>query len=69
MVVTLSDIRAAQRRIAESVTRTPCAESIPLSEITGARIFCKLENFQRTGSFKERGARNALVKQRRKRWR
>jgi len=61
MVVTLSDVRAAQRRIACGVTRTPCAESIPLSEITGARIFCKLENFQRTGSFKERGARNALA--------
>jgi threonine dehydratase len=61
MSVTLSDVRAAQRRIAGGVTATPCAESIPLSEITGARIFCKLENFQRTGSFKERGARNALL--------
>jgi len=40
---------------------SPCAESIPLSEITGARVFCKLDNFQRTGSFKERGARNALL--------
>jgi threonine dehydratase len=60
MAVTLADIRAAQRRIARAVCVTPCAESIPLSEITGARIFCKLDNFQRTGSFKERGARNAL---------
>ena len=40
---------------------TPCPSSIPLSEITGARIVCKLDNFQRTGSFKERGARNALM--------
>jgi len=32
-----------------------------LSDITGARIFCKLDNLQRTGSFKERGARNALL--------
>jgi threonine dehydratase len=62
MPVTLSDIRAAQRLIAGGITITPCAESIPLSEITGARIFCKLENFQRTGSFKERGARNALLR-------
>lgn len=61
MPVTLSDIRAAQRRISGGVTLTPCAESIPLSEITGARIYCKLDNFQRTGSFKERGARNALL--------
>jgi len=41
---------------------TPCPDSIPLSEITGARIACKLDNFQRTGSFKERGARNALLR-------
>ena len=60
MPVTLSDIRAARRRIASGVLVSPCPESIPLSEITGARIVCKLENFQRTGSFKERGARNAL---------
>ena len=59
--VTLSTIRAAARRIASGVVVTPCPESIPLSEITGARIFCKLDNLQRTGSFKERGARNALL--------
>lgn len=61
MPVTLSDIRSAQRRIAGGVMVTPCQESIPLSEITGARVFCKLDNLQRTGSFKERGARNALL--------
>lgn len=61
MSVTISDIRAARRRIADGVIVTPCRESIPLSEITGARVFCKLDNFQRTGSFKERGARNALL--------
>jgi len=59
--VTLADIRAARRRIAGGVIVSPCPESIPLSEITGARVFCKLDNFQRTGSFKERGARNALL--------
>lgn len=62
MPVTLSDIRAAARRIAGGVIESPCPESIPLSEITGARIVCKLDNFQRTGSFKERGARNALLR-------
>jgi threonine dehydratase len=62
MPVTIADIRAARRRIAGGVIVTPCAESIPLSEATGARIYCKLDNFQRTGSFKERGARNALLK-------
>jgi threonine dehydratase len=61
MSVTLSDIRVAQRRIAGGVIITPCPESNALSEITGARIVCKLDSFQRTGSFKERGARNALL--------
>ena len=60
--VTLADIRAARRRIASGMVVTPCPESIPLSEITGARIFCILDNQQRTGSFKERGARNALLR-------
>jgi threonine dehydratase len=60
--VTLSDIRAARRRIQSGVIVTPCPASIPLSEITGSRIVCKLDNFQRTGSFKERGARNALLR-------
>src|SRR6202045_5366497 len=59
--VTLADIKAARRRIASGVFVTPCPESIPLSEITDMQIFCKLDNLQRTGSFKERGARNALV--------
>lgn len=57
----LSEIRAAARRIAGAVLVTPCPESIPLGELCGARIFCKLDNLQRTGSFKERGARNALL--------
>jgi threonine dehydratase len=59
--VSLSDIRAARRRIQGGVILTPCTDSIPLSEITGSRVACKLDNFQRTGSFKERGARNALL--------
>ena len=61
MSVTFSDIEAARARIAGAVYFSPCPESIPLSEATGMRIFCKLENLQRTGSFKERGARNALM--------
>ena len=59
--VTLDAIRAAHARIASGIMRTPCPESGPLSELTGARIFCKLDLLQRTGSFKERGARNALL--------
>ncbi|TVR49429.1 MAG: threonine ammonia-lyase [Puniceicoccaceae bacterium] len=61
MALSLDDITAARRRIAGAVAVTPCPESIPLSEISGCRIFTKLDNFQRTGSFKERGAANALA--------
>jgi threonine dehydratase len=60
-VVTFADIEAARERIAGAVCYSPCQYSIPLSEITGMEIFCKLDNLQRTGSFKERGARNALA--------
>ncbi|MEX0774164.1 MAG: threonine ammonia-lyase [Phycisphaeraceae bacterium] len=61
MLPTFQDIEAARRRIAGAVAVTPCPESVALSELTGCRIFCKLEYLQRTGSFKERGARNALL--------
>ena len=60
-MVTFKDIEAARRRIEGAVYCSPCPHSIPLSEITGMQIFCKLDNLQRTGSFKERGARNALA--------
>ncbi|MFM7108862.1 MAG: threonine ammonia-lyase [Planctomycetaceae bacterium] len=59
--VTLDDVRAAHERIRSGIERTPCPASVPLSELTGARVSCKLELLQRTGSFKERGARNALL--------
>ncbi len=61
MSVTAADIVAARSRIAGGVAVTPCPESIQLSELCGAKIYCKLEYLQRTGSFKERGARNALL--------
>src|SRR2546430_7178816 len=61
MVVRFEDIQAAAKRIAGGVIESPCPASIPLSEATGMNIFCKLEYLQRTGSFKERGARNALL--------
>jgi threonine dehydratase len=61
MSVTLSDIFEAKQRIAGGVYLSPCPESIPLSEIAHCRAYCKLDYLQRTGSFKERGARNALL--------
>ena len=59
--VTLADILAARERIRGGIYESPCVESIPLSQLTGAHIYCKLDYLQRTGSFKERGARNALL--------
>ena len=61
MALSFGDIEAAAKRIRDQVSESPCPLSIPLSEATGMRIFCKLEYLQRTGSFKERGARNALL--------
>jgi threonine dehydratase len=60
-VITFQSIEAARDRIKGAVYYSPCPPSIPLSEVTGMEIFCKLDNLQRTGSFKERGARNALA--------
>ncbi|HET8876887.1 MAG TPA: threonine ammonia-lyase [Casimicrobiaceae bacterium] len=60
-MLTLADIEAARERIRGGIYESPCVESIPLSQLTGAHIYCKLDYLQRTGSFKERGARNALL--------
>jgi threonine dehydratase len=60
-MITLDDVLAARARIRGGIYESPCVESIPLSQLTGARVWCKLDYLQRTGSFKERGARNALL--------
>ena len=59
--VTLADVVAARERIAGGVERTGCPYSPSLSRLTGCEVYVKLEYQQRTGSFKERGARNALL--------
>lgn len=61
LALPLSEIFAARHRLQGAISVTPCSESIALSEITGSRVFCKREYLHRTGSFKERGARNALA--------
>lgn len=61
MSVTFQDILDARQRIAGSVYVSPCPDSVPLSGITGAHVYCKLDFLQRTGSFKERGACNAMM--------
>src|SRR4051812_49032276 len=60
-VVTLLDVLAAAHRIAPYVQRTPLERSGHLSEAFGADVWLKLECFQATGSFKLRGALNALL--------
>ena len=60
-MVTLQDVLAARDRIRGNVAVTPCPLSEPFSELCGAQVHFKLENLQRTGSFKERGAANKLA--------
>ncbi|KAL7538988.1 hypothetical protein ACHAXR_008934 [Thalassiosira sp. AJA248-18] len=59
--VTYADISRANVAIRNGVKRTPCIKSYFLSELLGANIFLKTEFQQFTGSFKERGARNAIL--------
>lgn len=58
---TLQDIYAAQRRIAGVARRTPLEQSFWLSEVAGHPVYLKLECWQRTRSFKMRGACNAIA--------
>lgn len=58
----LADILAARDRLAGRIRRTPLAHSPILSEIAGAPVFLKLEHHQATGSFKLRGATNAVLR-------
>src|SRR5690349_21154131 len=57
----LENIRQARRRIADAVRVSPCSRSEILSELTGCNVVLKLENLQRTGSYKERGALNRIL--------
>ena len=59
--MTIAEIQAAAERLGSAIKQTPCLHSPALSDATGMDIYCKLEFMQATGSFKERGARNALL--------
>jgi threonine dehydratase len=59
--VTLASIKAARERIGDAIHLSPCQLSHHLTERIGMPIYLKLENLQRTGSFKERGALNRLL--------
>jgi len=53
-------VQAAAKRIAGHVRRTPVQTSQTLDRLAGREVYCKCENFQTTGSFKYRGATNAV---------
>jgi len=58
--VTAKDIRAAEKALKGITYVTPLQESNALNDVLNARCFFKLENLQRTGSFKLRGAYNRM---------
>lgn len=59
--VTLAAIHEAMGRIRNSIYLSPCARSENFSQLTGNSVYLKLDNLQRTGAFKERGALNRLL--------
>jgi threonine dehydratase len=59
--ISLSDIQTARQRIAPCVRRTPLTPSATLSERLRTNVYVKLEVFQKTGSFKVRGAFNKAL--------
>ena len=59
--VTFDMIKEAAETIKGSVKRTPIIECPQLEKITGNKVFFKLENLQKTGSFKVRGALNKIM--------
>ena len=61
LVLTLADVEAARERIRQHIYLTPAPHSAALSAMTGLEVFLKLDNLQRTGAFKERGALNKIL--------
>lgn len=59
--VKFEDIVRAKHRIRSGIVNTECTRSHWLSESTGSNLWLKKEQLQFTGSFKERGARNAII--------
>jgi threonine dehydratase len=60
-LVPFDDVRLAARRIEGKAHRTPLLTSRTLDRLARARLYLKMECFQRTGSFKFRGATNAVA--------
>ena len=60
-MISKTDIEAAYRNIRTDIVCTPLLDSQKLSRLCGCQVLLKLENFQMTGSFKDRGALNRLL--------
>jgi threonine dehydratase len=60
-MIGIHDIQTAMGRIREAIRVSPCTHSETFSTLTNNAIFLKLDNQQRTGAFKERGALNKLL--------
>lgn len=60
-MITVQDVQDARRRIEPYVRRTPLERNDTLSKKLGSNIYLKLELFQKTGSFKPRGAFNQIL--------
>jgi threonine dehydratase len=59
--VSLDQIKKAEQRIRDFIYFSPCQLSAALSDVTGQQVYLKLDNLQRTGAFKERGALNRIL--------
>ena len=59
-MVSLKDIESAHERIRPFIHRTPVLTNASLNKETAANLYFKCENFQKAGSFKIRGATNAV---------
>lgn len=59
--ISCADIYAARARITGGIRHTPVVDSPSLTEHLGVRVRLKLEHLQHTGSFKLRGASNAIA--------
>ncbi|WP_425204176.1 pyridoxal-phosphate dependent enzyme, partial [Priestia megaterium] len=61
MKINLHDIFLANQRIKDFIVKTPLSHSYSLSLLSESEIWFKLENLQKTGSFKIRGALNKIT--------
>jgi len=60
-MIQLSDVQTALGRIRADIRVSPCPRSETFSAVTGNSIYLKMDNQQRTGAFKERGALNRIL--------